>query len=83
MEAISLCFTKIVMFYICIYVLTYKCEKLGISSLIWLQNIVLRDCAASHGKQLPMNNMFHMRTAYLCFANVVFCSIKKAFNKHP
>ena len=29
MEAISLCFTKIVMFYTCIYVLTYKSKSLG------------------------------------------------------
>ena len=58
-------------------------EKLGISSLAWLCNIVLRDCAASHGKRAPVSTMFQLITASLCFADVVFCSIEKAFNKYP
>ena len=31
---------------------------------------------------MPVSTMFQLKTVFLCFASVVFCSIKKAFNKH-
>ena len=31
---------------------------------------------------MPVSTMFQLKTVSLCFASVVFCSIKKAFNKH-